>query len=93
VTREYRVKNDYIFGNWRTFKILNAKINVKRRQMLLKMAVNAAICSTFEVQYGKSTRTTALNVIVFHPVLTCHVIWRMRSGRVRIFYGNQWETL
>ena len=31
-------------------------------QMLLKMAVNAAICSTFEVQYGKSTsaRTTAL---------------------------------
>ena len=33
-----------------------------RSQMWLKMAVNAAICSTFEVQYGKSTaaRTTAL---------------------------------
>ena len=31
-------------------------------QMLLKMAVNATICSTFEVQYGKSTsaRTTAV---------------------------------
>jgi len=30
--------------------------------MLPKMAVNASICSTFEVQYGKSTsaRTTAL---------------------------------
>ena len=30
--------------------------------MLLKIAVNAAICSTFEVQYGKltSTRTTAI---------------------------------
>ena len=28
-------------------------------QMLLKMAVNAAICSTFEVQYGKSTSTRA----------------------------------
>ena len=33
------------------------------------------------------------NVIVFDPVLTCHVIRRMRSGRVRIFNGNQWETL
>jgi len=31
-------------------------------QMLLKMAVNAAICSTFKVEYGKSTsaRTTAI---------------------------------
>jgi len=31
-------------------------------QMLVKMAVNAPICSTFEVQYGKSTstRTTAI---------------------------------
>jgi len=30
--------------------------------MLLKMAVNATICSTFEVQYGISTssRTTAI---------------------------------
>ena len=32
-------------------------------------------------------------VIVFDPLLTCHVIRRMRSGRVRIFNGNQWETL
>jgi len=31
--------------------------------------------------------------IVFDPLLTGHVIWRMRSGRVRIFNGNQWETL
>ena len=30
------------------------------------------------------------NVIVFDPVLTGHVIRRMRSGRVRIFNGNQW---
>jgi len=32
-------------------------------QMLLKMAVNATICLTFEVQYGKSTstRTTAIS--------------------------------
>ena len=33
------------------------------------------------------------NVIVFHSLLTGHVIRRTRSGRVRIFNGNQWETL
>ena len=33
------------------------------------------------------------HVIVFEPLLTDHVIRRMRSGRVRIFNGNQWETL
>ena len=33
------------------------------------------------------------NVIVFNPLLTGRVIRRMRSGRVRIFNGNQWETL
>jgi len=33
------------------------------------------------------------NVIVFDPLLTGHVIQRMRSGRVRILNGNQWETL
>ena len=29
----------------------------------------------------------------FNPLHTGHVIRRMRSGRVRIFNGNQWETL
>jgi len=33
------------------------------------------------------------NVIIFDPVLTGHVIRRMRIGRVRIFNDNQWETL
>ena len=33
------------------------------------------------------------NVIVFDPLLTGHVIRRMRSGRVRIFNGNHRETL
>ena len=33
------------------------------------------------------------NVIVFDPLFTRHVIWRMRSGSVHIFNGNQWETL
>ena len=32
-------------------------------------------------------------VIVFDPLLTRDVIRRMRSGRVRIFNGNQWEML
>ena len=33
------------------------------------------------------------NVIVFDPLLTGHVIRRMRSCRVRIFSGNQWERI
>ena len=33
------------------------------------------------------------NVTVFDPLLTGHVIRRMRSGHVRIFNGNQWATL
>jgi len=33
------------------------------------------------------------SVIVFHPLFMGHVIRRMRSGSVRIFNGNQWETL
>ena len=33
------------------------------------------------------------NVNVFDPLLTGHVFWRMCSGRVRIFNGNQRETL
>ena len=33
------------------------------------------------------------NVIVLHPLLMGHVIRRMLSGHVRIFNGNQWETL
>ena len=33
------------------------------------------------------------NVNVFDPLVTGHVIRRMRSGRVRILNGNQRETL
>ena len=35
----------------------------------------------------------AKNVIIYDPLLTGHVIRRMRSGRVRIFNGNQRDTL
>jgi len=40
-----------------------------------------------------SSGYSAKYVIVFNPLLTVHVIRCMRSGRVRIFNGNQWETL
>ena len=33
------------------------------------------------------------NVIVFDHLLTGHLTRRMHSGHVRIFYGNQWESL
>jgi len=33
------------------------------------------------------------NFTFYFFLLTGNVIRRMRSGRVRIFYGNQWETL
>ena len=64
---------------WRCLSLHQKFINNRFRacacavQMLLKMVVNAAICSTFEVQYGKSTsaRTTALRHLG-------HVISRMR---------------
>ena len=44
--------------------------------------------SQYKIRVGDSK-----NVIVFHPLLTGHVIRRMRSGRVRISHANQWETL
>jgi len=46
-----------------------------RSKMLLKMAVNATKCSTFEVQCGKSTSTAIRH---FKATLTDHVISRMR---------------
>ena len=56
-------------------KFINNRFCACAVQMLLKMVVNAAICSTFEVQYGKSTsvRTTAIGHLD-------HVISRMRRN-------------
>jgi len=42
---------------------------------------------------GRLESKRPLIAIVFNPLLTGHVIRRMRSGRVRIFNGNQRETL
>jgi len=44
------------------WKFTNNRFCVCEIQMLLKMAVNAAICSTFEVQYDKSTSLRKITV-------------------------------
>jgi len=54
------------------WKFINNRFCTCAAQMLLKMAVNATICSTFEVQYGKSTSTRAPS--------THHEISRMRRN-------------
>ena len=61
-------------------KFINNRFCACVEQMLLKMAVNAAICSTFEVQYDKSTstRTTAIGHLG-------HVISRMRTNQFTVF--------
>ena len=58
--------------------------------MLLKMAVNAIECSTFEDQYGKSTstRTTAMT---FRAPLTDHMISRMRRNSYGLYYALYWQ--
>jgi len=61
-------------------KFINNRFSACAVQILLKMAVNETICSTFEVQYCKSTspRTTAIRHLV--PPLTDNVISRMRRN-------------
>jgi len=54
-------------------------------QMLLKMAVNATKCSTFEVQYGKSSSTRTTAVKHFRASLTDRVISRMRTNSSTAF--------
>ena len=56
---------------WRKF--INNRFCACPVQMLLKMAVNETVCSTFEVQYGKSTstRTTAIR----HLGHLQHITW------------------
>jgi len=49
-------------------------------QMLLKIAVNATKCSTFEVQYGKSSSTRTTAIRHFRVTLTDRVISRMRTN-------------
>jgi len=49
-------------------------------KMLLIMTANAAKCSTFEVQYGKSTSTKTSAIRHITATLTDRVISRMRTN-------------
>jgi len=66
-------------------KFINNRFCACAVQMLLKMAVNATKCSTFEVQCRKltSTRTTAIRH--FRATLTDRVISRMRTNSSTAF--------
>jgi len=55
-------------------------------QMLLKMAVNATKCSTFEDQYCKSTSTRTTAIRHFRPTLTDRMISRMRTNSNTALY-------
>ena len=61
-------------------KFINNRFCACAVQMLLKMAVNATICSTFEVQCGKSMSTRTTAVRHFRATLTDLVISRMRTN-------------
>jgi len=50
------------------------EVHICAVQMLLNMAVNATICSTFEVQYGKSSSTKTTVIRHFRATLTNRVI-------------------
>jgi len=54
-------------------------------QMLLLMAANATKCSTFEVQYGKSTSTRTTAIRHFRATLIDHVISRMHTNSCTAF--------
>jgi len=43
-------------------KRINNRVCACAVQMLLKMTVNVTICSTFEVQFGKSTSTRTTTI-------------------------------
>jgi len=60
--------------------------------MLLKMAVNATIWSTFEVQYGKSTLTKAAAIRHFMTTLTDRMISRMHTSSTAAFNTALYAT-
>ena len=61
-------------------KCINNRFCACAVQMLLKMAVSETKCSTFEVQYGKSTSTRTTAMRHFRATLTERVISRMRTN-------------
>ena len=61
-------------------KFINNRFCACAVQMLLTVAGNATKCSTFEVQYGKSTSTRTTAIRHFRATLTERVILRMCSN-------------
>ena len=61
-------------------KFINNRFCARAVQMLLKMAVNATKCSSFEVQYVQSTSTGTTAIRHFRATLTDRVISRMRTN-------------
>ena len=64
--------------------ILTALVTLESTRPL----INKCCLVSRQIRVGDSK-----NVIVFDPLITGHVIRRMRTGRERIFNGNQLETL
>ena len=55
-------------------KLINNSFCACALQMLLEVAGNATKCSTFEVQYGKSTSTRTTAITHFRATLTERVV-------------------
>jgi len=71
-------------------KFINNRLCACAVKMLLKMAVNATGCSTFEVQYVKSTSTRTTAIRPFRGTLTDRVISRMRTNSYTAFNTALW---
>jgi len=81
--RDRRIELRCLNLHW---KFINNRFCACEVQMLLKMAVSATICSTFQVQYGKSTsmRTTAIGqlrhfqqITLFRACAETHTFFNM----------------
>jgi len=76
---------------WAIFSFLGGSSNrlqLESKRPLIVVVAHKSYVVNRQIGVGDSK-----NIIVFDPLLTGHVIRRMRSGCIRIFNGNQWETL
>ena len=72
------------------WKFINNRFCACVVQMLLKMAVNATKCSTFKVQYGKSTSTRTTAIRHLRATITDRVISHMCTNW---FHFLIWTTV
>jgi len=67
---------------------------VRRCCTQLRSSIRCCVCEPVCTVSEYAHRGWAFQILtVCDPLDTGHVIRRMRSGRVRIFNGNQWEPL